>query len=157
MSRTTSTPFKQAVFAGQTDAVFVVLLELSHDDWEDTLRISSDSEGTMHDGESYLFYPFGIVLPDDHEEHVSKARIVIENVSRDIIDEIRSVSSPPTITMKVVLADSPDTIEAIFPDFMLTEVTYNQLQIEGDLSLETYMDEPFPGDDFLPATFPGMF
>ena len=157
MSRTTSSTFKQAVFAGQTDEIFVVLLELTHADWSGTIRISSDSDGTTHDGNAYLFYPFGVILPDDQEEHVSKARLVIENVSRDVIDEIRSVSSSPSITIKIVLVSDPDTIEAQFPDYKLTQVTYDEMQIEGDLSIETYMDEPFPGDDFLPTHFPGLF
>lgn len=50
-----------------------------------------------------------------------------------------------------------DTVEVGPFDFKLKNVTYDSLAVEGDLMFENILDEPYPGDCFLPSTFPGLF
>ena len=86
-----------------------------------------------------------------------RANLSIDNVSRDIIASIRSIQTPPSVTMEVVLGSDPDTVEASFPDFELQHIGYDALTITGDLGIESFMSEPYPGDIFSPARFPGLF
>jgi hypothetical protein len=57
----------------------------------------------------------------------------------------------------VVLSSTPNTVEADFPVFKFTEITYDALTITGTISIEDFLLEPFPGDSFVPSLFPGLF
>ena len=167
--RTTSTTFREAVYQPETDEVFVLLLTINHDDLgEDIIRLSTDNKdtftidsvevrGTSSQGYQFLFLPMEIVLPDDSDETISAAKISIDNVDRQILNAIRGLDSAPTITMQIVLASTPDVIEAQFNSFELRDVTADALVISGTLSLGNFLSEPFPGGSMLPSNFPGIF
>ncbi|MBU1567722.1 MAG: DUF1833 domain-containing protein [Proteobacteria bacterium] len=168
MSRTTSTTFREAIYKPETGEVFVLLLTITHADLADPIRLSTDNadeftidsvdlRGTESQGYQFLYLPMEIVLPDDSDETISSARISIDNVERSILSAIRALDSAPSITMQVVLASDPDTIEAQFNNFELKDVTADALVISGTLSLGNFLSEPFPGGSMLPSTFPGLF
>ncbi len=166
--RSTSTTFREAVYQPETGEVFVLLLTINHDDLDDPIRISTDNKdvftiegeeirGTASQTHEFLFLPMDIILPDDSEETISSAKISIDNVSRDVLLSIRGLDSAPTISMQIVLASTPDVIEAEFNNFELKDVTADALVITGTLSLGNFLSEPFPGGSMLPSNFPGLF
>jgi len=155
MSRDTSLTFRSAVFSSETDQAFIVLIDIEYDG--NHLRISSDGVDTISGGDTYTAYPFEVTLPSDVEAEISRGSIQIDNVDRAIVTAIRSVTTAPSITLEVVLASDPDTIEATFSGFKLTNVYYNDFIVSADIGIESFMHEPFPGGSFLPSTFPGVF
>src|SRR5215207_529156 len=167
MPRTLSLTFREAIYAQETGQVPVALLTIDHESLSAPLLISSDPTtrlstdpliyGTTSRGDDYLFLPFGITLPDDHEEAGPQAQITIDNVSREHISLIRSVATPPTVTLELVLADSPDTVEIAFPSFDMTKADYTATSITIALTIDPLVTEPFPAHSFDPATFPGLF
>ena len=157
MSRTVSSIFKSAVFGQQTDEAFILLIEIDHADLSEPIRVSSDGVDTVSNGNTFVAYPFEISLPSNPETGVSHARLTIDNVSQTIITSIRNISDPPTATLQIVLASDPDTVEVEFSGFELRNVQYDVFTITGDLSIESFMSEPYPGGSFLPSTFPGLF
>lgn len=168
MSRTPSVAFRQAVYAQQTAEVPVILLTIAHADLASSICISTDNaatmtidgteyRGTVSNSVNYVYCPVNISLPDDSEESISKCTIEVDNVSREVLAAIRTITSAPTISMSVVLASSPDTVEASFPNFTLSDVTANALVISGTLSLGGFLGEPFPGGSMLPSNFAGLF
>ena len=157
MSRDTSLTFRQAIHAQETSEAFLVLIEIDHDSLSEPIRLSSDAVNTVSNGNTYVAYPFDLVLPDDPEEGVSKGRLIIDNVHRDIIQFVRNLPSAPKVTIRIVLASNPDVIEAEFPNFELVNIQYDALTVSGDLSIRSFMSEPYPGDSFTPSLFPGLF
>ena len=157
MSRSVSSTFKSTAFGSQTDEAYLVLIKVDHDDMAAPIRVTSDGVATVSNGESFLPFPFTLSLPDDTERPFSQGRITIENVSQTIIESIRSISTSLLVTMQVVLASDPDTVEAEYPDFELIDISYDEQTITGSLSLESFVEEPFPGDAFIPSYFPGLF
>jgi len=105
---------------------------------------------------TFVAYPFQITLPEDSDSVMPQAIISIDNVHRTIVESIRSISTSPTVTMQVALASSPNVIEAQFPQFQLKNVSYNALVVSGKLSIETFLNEPYPGDLISPSLFPGI-
>ena len=155
--RGVSNVFKSAVFGQETDEAFLVLLKIDHADLSEPIRVSSDGINTVSNGETFVAYPFELSLPSNPETGISQAQLTIDNVSQDIITSIRNIIAPPSITIQVVLASDPDTIEVEFSGFELQNVQYDALVISGTLTIESFMSEPYPGGSFLPSTFPGLF
>jgi len=157
MSRALSSPAKVAIFDEQTAEVFVQLIEISHASLATPIRVNSSGADIIHGGNTYVYYPFELIMPDDVDGRNQRAKLRIDNVSRSLVQTIRSLSTAPSIVFKIVLASSPDVVEASFTDFKLTNVKYDAFVIEGDLTLEDFTSEPYPSGTFTPNTFPGLF
>lgn len=157
MSRNVSAELKQAVYAQETTQEFIVLITLSHPDLADPIRVNSSAVDVVSNGDTFIAYPFDVVLPDDVDDRPPRAKLRIDNISREIILAIRTISSAPSVNIQIVMASSPNTIEAEFLDFKLSNITYDQLTVEGDLTLEEFIGEPYPARVFSPADFPGLF
>jgi hypothetical protein len=157
MSRNTSLTFREAVYGQETGEAFILLLELDHPDLANPIRVSSDSVDTSHNGSTYVAFPFDIALPDDTDENTPTARLTIDNVSREIVQAVRTVTGPVNVNIKIVLGSDTETVEAEFPDFQLRDVRYNVLTVEGQLNIESFAQEPFPAGTFTPASFAGLF
>ena len=156
MSRSVSNTFKSTAFGSQTDEAYLVLLTIDHEDLDDPLYVTSNGIAVISGGNTFLPYPFTLTLPDDTERPFSRGRLTIDAVSQTWL-AIRWFNTPVSITIQVVLASDPDTVEVEFPDFELTELSYNEQTISGSLSIESFTEEPFPGDAFIPSFFPGLF
>ena len=157
MTRSVSDALKRAAFAAETEEVFIVLLTIAHAEMEEPFRLSSDAVDTVSRGNTYYAFPFGLQLPDDSDEGPPKAKITVDNIDRNIVAAIRSISTWPSVTLEVVLASDPDVVEASFEDFQMREITYNSLVVEGTLSMEALLQEPYPAGTFNPSQFPGLF
>lgn len=150
------------------------MLRISHASLGSDILISTDNHDTfvvdgttyrgttsnVYDGatsEDYQFCPIDISFPDDSAESISAATLTIDNVDRALMTSIRSITSPPTVTIILVLADTPNTKEARFDNFTLVNVTADAYQVKGTLSLGKFLNEPFPGGSMLPSNFPGLY
>jgi hypothetical protein len=160
MPRAVSLTFTEAINAAQTGEAFLILLELSStefDSADNPIRVTSDSVTTTSGGETYLPYPFNITLPVDDGETLPQADLTIDNIDRDILTSIRQVNDPIEVRIMIVLASDPDTVEIDLDDFELSQITYNAETITGSMAVNMFIDEPFPGDSFMPSNFPGLF
>jgi len=157
MSRDLSLTFREAINAQQTDEVFLVLLTIDHDDLGSPFYVVNNNEDIESNGNTFVAYPFDISLPDDSDDSIAVGKVTIDNVHRDIVVAIRGINTAPDLTIQVVLASDPDTIEAEFSGFKFTDIVYDELVISGNISIEDFMHEPFPGDSFVPRYFPGLF
>lgn len=166
MSRDTSVTFRQAVYGQQTEEALLILMKIDHEDFSglslDPLRFTSNGVDTTStvDGssETYVTYPFKIILPSNVESGITHGSIVIDNINRDIVSAIRQIGSEPCdVSIWVVLASSPNIVEAEFTGFRFSKISYDDFTISGEITIESFLSEPFPGDTFLPGTFPGLF
>jgi len=159
MSRSVSSALRQAVYSQQTEEVFLMLLEISHDDIgpPTSLYFVNNYEDIYSNGQTYTGWPFEIHLPGDFDDQLPSIQLSIGNVAREIVDEIRTLNTAPDITLSVVLASSPNTVEAGPFEMKLRNVNYDAMVISGDLQGEDILNEPFPGHFYTPGNFPGLF
>ena len=157
MSRIISSLSRQSLYAGESGDAFLVLLTLSHASLSPPIRVTSDSVDTVSRGDNFIAFPFEISLPDDEDRRPPRARLGIDNIDRRIVQAVRSLSAAPAVLIEIVRAAAPDTVEARFVDFRLTNVTYDSSVVEGDLTVEDFTTEPFPSASFSPSLFPGLF
>lgn len=169
MTQITSLDFLAAANASESGVFPILLLTLTHDDLPDPILLStdpttrlieSDSEviyGTTSNGNDYLFFPMSLKLPGEPDQGPAAMQIEIDNVSRELTSVIRSISSPPSIDVDIVLSSDVDTILAAWPEYLLINVNTSAKTISGELVLETLVMEPFPAGTFNPSEFPGLF
>lgn len=152
---TISQALKEEAWSAASDLP-LVLLTLDHDDLAAPIRVVNDREDVTSGGNVYVAFPFEIALPDQLEDAAPGARLQISNVSREIGQAVRDISSAPTVTIQVIRRDTPNTIELQFPAMYLRNVRFDALWVTGDLEFEDLGREPFPAHTFSPANFPGL-
>jgi len=147
----------QAALAQETSQVFLICLTISHAELSLPIRLVNNSAGIARAVGAFTGFPFEIALPDQRDDQLPQVELVIDNVDRRISDAIRGLSSPPTLTLEVVLASSPDTIESGPHTLTLLDAGYDAQSVRGRLGFEDVLNEPFPKDSFTPKDFPGLF
>lgn len=167
-TRDVSDSFKKAMFDQETDQVFLVLLEIWHDDLDDfssnPLRfvrnyenIDSTLGGTYSPAETFTAFPFSLKLPDEDEDRLLVAELEICNVDRTIVEAVRELDSAPEIKIYIVLAEDPDTVEIGPIELKLRKTTYDSFVVRGELYDDYVLDEPWPAGRCTPNVTPGLF
>jgi len=150
-----TTDLKRDAWAAESDLP-LVLIEIDHADLTQPIRVVNDREDVISNGVTYTAFPFGISLPDDLEDAPPRARLQISNVSQEIGQAVRTISTAASVTIKVIRRDTPDIVEMDFPGLRLVNIRMDALSVEGDLEFEDLTREPFPAHIFSPAEFPGL-
>lgn len=146
-----------SAFAADTVDVWLVLIEIDHETLAEPVRVVNNTENITSNGDLYVAYPFEITLPDSREDAPPRARLSIDNVTREIAEVIRSITSAPSVTISIVRAADPDTIEASWPFYKMRGVRWDSGKVSGDLVVEDFTSEPYPAGIFSPAGFPALF
>lgn len=157
MSRTVSAAAKQALFGQETDEAFLMLLTIDHEDLAVPIRVANNVEDVVSRGDTYVAFAFEIDLPGESAEALARPRLRIDNVDRQIVDALRLIDSAPSVVMEIVMASTPDTVEAGPFNMTLERAQYDELVVTGELAFEDILNEPFPGESYTPDKFPGLF
>lgn len=156
MARDLSLTAREALLSQQTSEVFLILLEIDHSSLSDTLRFVYNNEQIVHNNATYEPYNFDIKMPSEEAGQISEVDLVLDNVDRSILKTIREIDTRPEITMKVVLASDPDTVEAGPYKYQLQDTNYDIQQISAKLGFPPVLDEPFPGTQYTPYNHPAL-
>lgn len=152
--RTISTNARAALYAAQSDEVWLQLLTVEHDDIATPIRLVCNTEDVVSRGDTYTAFPFEISIPATAQETVE---LVVDNVTRELIEEVRGIDTPLTLTLEVVLASDPDTVEAGPFAFQSRAVEYDVQRMRFTLAYEPLLQEPFPAYTYTPIEYPGLF
>lgn len=155
--RELSDAFKAAIFSKETEEVFLVLVTVSHSQLATPLRIVPNTENIFSNGNTFYAMPCEITLISDSEESTPSAKLRVDNLDRIFTVALRTISTPPTVSLELIRASTPDTIEAGFYDLQMRIVKIDVNYLEGDLTLESFLNEPYPGHEMGPAYFEGLF
>ena len=156
--RAISNPARSAVQAQSTEKVFLACLIIDHPSFGSPFRFVSDFQNISSGGHTYTAWPFDLTLPAFGDTSLPQITITIDNVDESISQAIKGLNAPaPTVTVFIVLADSPDTVEVgpFVADLRSVNVTSGK--ITGTLLFEDLFNEPWPYQTFRPDTHPGLF
>ena len=151
-----SSELRTATFAQETDEGLLVLLTIDHEDISPPIRVVNNTENVISRLVTFIGFPFDLALPSSDERAPPVARLTIDNVSREIAQSIRLISTPPSVLIEVVRLTDPEVVEITYPGFKLRNVRWDALTVSGDLVVEDVAQEPYPADTFSPAAFPGL-
>lgn len=156
MPRVFSTAATASINSQATDEVWLTLLTIDSDELDAPLRFVNNNESLTSRGNVYLAFPFDIEFPGQDEENPGEARLAIDNIDGSIVNFIRTIVAPPVVTIEVVLASTPDTVEAAFANMTLRNVSYDAKTVSGLLKFEDIVIEPVTYA-MTPERFPGQF
>jgi len=155
--RTLSSADIQAMNASETGQAYLCLIKISHPNLPLPITVTSDAVPTVSNGVTFVPFPFVFQIPDDRADQLPIAKLQIDNTDLSIINAIRSVGNVPlTVQMQIVLAATPNTIEAQWT-MNMRNVNWDAAQVTMDLRFDEILDEPFPGDLVTPSTLPAVF
>lgn len=155
--RALSTALRAAITAQESGDPLLPLLTITHDDLAVPIRLVRNPTNITSRGVEFLAFAFDVSLPDDVDDHPPRASLVIDNVSLELVEILRTLREPPEMLLELIFASTPDTVEVAWQAFLLDQPTWDVRSIEATLTLEETMLEEFPPHAFTPAAFPGVF
>lgn len=142
--------------AENTSEIWLVLLTIDHDLLAQPIRLVNNNEAITSNGNQYIACAFDVDLPGEDAEGPISARLRVDNVDRVIVNTIRSINSPPQITLQVVLASDPDVVEVEYTGLILRSTDFDQFVVSGELRFEDIVVEPI-AETITPQHFRGLF
>ena len=156
MPRTLSAAAARAILARETAEVFLACLTISGAGL-DTLRAVNNTEPLVRAGGTFHPYPFDMDWPEDTDSGSPTVRLRVDNIDRQVTGALRAYEGVPKVTVEVVLASSPDTVE-MAGEFSLLAVDYDALVITGTLGYEEdFLNQAVPAQSYTPTSSPGLF
>jgi hypothetical protein len=135
---------------------FLTLLTLSHDSFS-TIRLVNNTTDVVSRTETFIAFPFKIRFPVDDGESVREFSIDFDNVSLDLVDEIRSVTSPISIVIELVLSSIPDDVQMIQDNLKIQTITMNKHRVSAKIIVDDFLNIEMTGERYEPSNFPGLF
>lgn len=159
--------------SASTEEIYAALFYIEHPDLPAPIRLSTDnterlSSDPLYYGtrstwltenpiaDPYLWIVASTVLPSDMDDAPAAATIVIENVDNEIAKLLRSFTDLATMHIAVVLASSPDQIEAEYRDLKLISHDIGAGEVTLMVSRQDVEEEDYPVDRMTKDKFPGL-
>jgi hypothetical protein len=154
MSLTDLDGLRQAL-AETADEVMVECLTFEHASFASPIRVVNDRVDLVRGALTFTAFPFVVRLPARADDSVAEADIFADNVSRELIDEFRTIEDPPKVTYEAVLVSKPNTVQVGPMEFEVRDFLANA----GTLSLRIafafeVLGERWPKDNFAPWNSP---
>lgn len=155
--RVVSVNAMKALLAQETGEVFLACITITHPSIT-TLRLVNDTQPLVRSAGTYVPCPLQVLLPAQRDDQIPQVNLVIDNVDRTVLEQIRELAGVPQITLEIVLASSPDTVEAGPFDFSLLSASYDVLSITGTLGyMDDVLNQQVPAMQYTPTNSPGLF
>lgn len=156
MSRTITTSAKKEIYASETGAVFLTLLQLVH---TSTLYFVNNMVDVTYESQVYTAYPFKFNPPKDKEGAKPGASLTLPNIDRSLLAIIRAASSPLTVRAALVMILPNGTIskESGWWEFKMKNVSYDMMTINGELEYSLDLDNNCSMMKYNNLTFPGLY
>lgn len=157
MSNQLSPALLAQLFAQESNDPFLMLITLSHSTFASDIYLVNNTENVISNGRTFQAFPVNIRLPVDDGETAREISIEFDNVSLELIDEVRTVTNPIDLKIEMVLASNPDSIEISLEDLKLRSLSYNKQRISAKIYMDTFLNVELTSERYTPKNFPGIF
>lgn len=159
--------------ADASGEIYVVLFWIDHPDLAEPIRLSTDNterlsseplyygtrstwRGADPATQPFLWVIASAMVPSDLEDAPAAGSVALEVLDREMVRLVLSFTTPATIHLAVVLADSPDLIEAEWTDMQILSADIDAGEILLSYSREEVENEFFPSGRMSRDRFPGL-
>ena len=155
--RTLTPTAVEELLAQHTNEVYLHIVKIDHADLGSPLRFVDNTVDIVRSDGTYTAAAFRVQLPAE-DDQAPQIRLTIDNVDQSIIQVLRSLASRPSLSISVIRASNPNTIEIGPFDVTLSQFDYDKYSITGYLEYEEdFLNTTFPKGQFTPETAPAIF
>lgn len=149
----------QAMLAQETGEVFLVCITIAHPSLEAPYLLVNDYNPLQRTAGTFQPFAFDVSLPNEQDDKLPQVQMTIDNIDNEILQAIRNVPGQrPAVTLEVVLASSPNAVEAGPFNFSILSINYNDATIQGTIGFEDdLLNTAFPADTYTPTNSKGLF
>lgn len=155
MSNELSTEVKSQIFAQESDDPFLTLVTLDHELF--TARLVNNSTDIVSNSLLYTAIPMRVRLPIDDGETSRDFAIDFDNISLELISNLRAVTGDISVQIDLILASMPDVIQMSHADLRITTITYDKQRISARIVLDNFLNIEMTSERYTPSLYPGMF
>jgi len=157
MSNSLSPELLAQLFAQESSDPFLTLLTLTHPTFTSPIRLVNNSVQIISRGNTFLPFPVSISLPADDGETIRQVSIVFDNVSLELINEIRSTTTGISVKLEMVLASAPDQVQIELDELTIVGIQYNAQQITARLQMDNFLNSELGAETYGTTNFRGLF
>lgn len=156
MSRSLSTDLLNEFYGQESADPFLMLITLYQSSFG-YLRFVNNSEEIVSNGMTFLPFPMKLTFPTDDGKTAREVEIEFDNVSLELIEEIRGSTKLIDAKVEMVLASNPDNVEIEMGELKIKHITYNQFTIRAKLRMDDFLNTELSSEKYTPTNFPGIF
>jgi hypothetical protein len=145
------------LFSQESNDPFLMLVTLNHSSMPQPLYFCANAVEVISNGITFLPFPVKIVLAPDDGESSREIQMIFDNVSREIIDELRTVTDPIEVQIDMVLASNPNYIQLSILDLKIKSINYDRQKINAKLYLDNFLTVGLPSEKYVPSQYKGLF
>lgn len=149
----------ESINAPESAQAWIWLLTISHPNITPTLRFARNWRAVPSRGDVYDTLGFVPSIAQEEPDRPPRLMLTVQNVSRVVtakLEQAAGTDDVPKVTLEVVLASDPNTVEYVLDDFEIQNARYDQAVLTTDLKVEDYLSEPFGDLKFTPEIAPGV-
>lgn len=145
------------MFGEYSDDPFLMLVTLTHTTFDGPIYLCNNLHPVVSNGITFEAFPMEIVLPEDDGETAREVSIQFDNVSQELISELRKIDTPADISIAMVLASSPDEVQVEYGELKMKQINYNVKTIEAKLYMDSFLGVNLSSERYTPSLYPGLF
>jgi hypothetical protein len=136
---------------------FLFLVTLDHEEWDEPIYFVNNTVEIVSRGITYLPFPMTIRLPTDDGETARAFAMEFDNVSLELIEPLRKVTTQVDIKLEMILASMPDEVQISFEELKLQTVNYTKFRVIGSVILDNFLNTAMTSEQYGPSNFKGLF
>lgn len=144
------------MFGQVSDDPFLMFVTISHPEFSTIYLVNNTVDQTSR-GQEYTAFPMQITLPNDDGETTREVRIEFDNVSLELVDELRSVTDPMDVKVEMCLASDPDTVQLSLEELKMRSVRYDKQRVSARLYMDSFLNVELTSEKYNPTSYPGLF
>lgn len=145
------------MFAQESDDAFLTLVTLSHETFADDIRLVNNTVEIQSRLQTFMPFPMRIRFPVDDGETAREFSIDFDNVSLTLIEGIRTVTTPISVKIEMVLASMPNLVQVEQAELKIATLTYNKTMVSAKIILDNFLNTEMTSERYAPSNFPGLF
>ena len=153
MSNQLSPELIAQLFAQESGDPFLTLATLTHPSFAQPIRLVDNVDDITSRSEVFKAFPFRIVLPIDDGETDREVSIEFDNVSLELIDEIRTVTDPIDVKLEMVLASAPNQVQIELSELKIRQVEYSPTVVNCKLTMDDFLGAALTSERYTPTNF----
>jgi len=157
MSNAVSNKLLAELYGQVSGDPFLMLVTLTHPTFPQGFYLVNNTENIISRGREYQAFPMEITLPPDDGETIRDISIEFDNVSLELIGEMRSITTPMNMKIEMLLASSPNDVEISLEDLKLRNITYDKQRISAKFYMDSFLNSELTSEKYTPSLYPGLF